>query len=99
MIETYRSTAKLSKDSLCFKCLLDSKLYKLAESQLSEEQHGFRKKHSTVGQLLVRIKRLFEALVSGEEVFTLYTDFCKTFDRVNFNLLSTKLRSFGIGGC
>ena len=99
MIENYRPIASLSKLSLCFERLLYSQLYNIIEPQLSNKQHGFRKKHSTAGQLLIHFIIFFEARDNGDEMFTLYLAFCKAFDRVNFNLLITKLRSFGIDGC
>ena len=46
----------------------------------------------------MHLKLLHDSLDIGEEVFTLYLDFCKAFDKVNHYLLIEKLKNFGIGG-
>ena len=56
------------------------------------------KNRSTTSQLLLQLKLLHDSLDIGEEVFTLYLDFCKAFDKVNHYLLIEKLKNFGIGG-
>ena len=56
------------------------------------------KNRSTTSQLLLHLKLLHDSLDIGEEVFTLYLDFCKAFDKVNHYLLIEKLKNFGIGG-
>ena len=56
------------------------------------------KNRSTTIQLLSHLKLLHDSLDIGEEVFTLYLDFCKAFDKVNHYLLIEKLKNFGIGG-
>ena len=52
----------------------------------------------TTSQLLLHLKLLHDSLDIGEEVFTLYLDFCKAFDKVNHYLLIEKLKNFCIGG-
>ena len=56
------------------------------------------KNRSTTSQLLLHLKLLHDSFDIGEEIFTLYLDFCKAFDKVNHYLLLGKLKSFGIGG-
>ena len=55
------------------------------------------KKRSTTSQLLLHLKLLHDSLEIDEEVFKLYLDFCKAFDKVNHYLLIEKLKNFGIG--
>ena len=56
------------------------------------------KNRSTTSQLLLHLKLLHDSLDIGEEVSTLYVDFCKAFDKVNHYLLIEKVKSFGFGG-
>ena len=53
---------------------------------------------STTSQLLLHLKLLHDSLDIGEEVFTVYLDFCKAFDKVNHHMLIEKIKNFGIGG-
>ena len=55
------------------------------------------KNSSKTSQLLLHLKLLQDSLDIGEEVFTLYFDFCKAFDKVNQYLLIENLKNFGIG--
>ena len=56
------------------------------------------KNRSTTSQLVLHLKLLHDSLDIGEEVFTLYLDFWKAFDKVNQYLLIEDLKNFGIGG-
>ena len=50
------------------------------------------KDRSTTSQLLLHLKLLHDSLEIGEEVFTLYLDFCNAFDKVNHYLLIEKIK-------
>ena len=56
------------------------------------------KNRSTTSQLLLHLKLLHDSLDIGVDVFTIYLDFCKAFDKVNHYLLIEKLKNFGIRG-
>ena len=98
IISNYRPVASLSRLSLSFERLLFKHLYKFIAPKINSSQHGFMKNRSTTSQLLLHLKLLHDSLDIGEEVFTLYLDFCKAFDKVNHYLLIENLKNFGIGG-
>ena len=98
IISNYRPVASLSRLSLSFERLLFKHLYKFIAPKINSSQHGFMKNRSTTSQLLLHLKLLHDSLDICEEVFTLYLDFCKAFDKVNHYLLIEKLKKFGIGG-
>ena len=98
IISNYRPVANLSRLPLSFERLLFKHLYKFIAPKINSSQHGFMKNRSTTSQLLLHLKLLNDTLDIGEEVFTLYLDFCKAFDKVNHYLLIEKLKNFGIGG-
>ena len=97
-IENYRLVASRSKLSLCLERLLFSKLCPIMESQIFNNQHGFLKRKSTLTQLHVRLKLLQDAFENRKDIYTLYLDFLKAFDRVCLQIILKKLRTFGIGG-
>ena len=94
----YRPVANLSRLSLSFERLLFKHLYEFIAPKTNSSQHGFMKNRSTTSQLLLHLKLLNDSVEIGEEVFTLYLDFCKAFDKANHYLLIEKLKKFGIGG-
>ena len=98
IISNYRPVANLSRLSLSFERLLSKHLYKFIAPKIYSSQHGFMKNRSTNSQLLLHLKLLHDSFDIGEEVFTLYLDFCKAFGKVNHYLLIEKLKNFGIGG-
>ena len=98
IISNYRPVANLSRLSLSFERLLFKHLYKFIAPKINSSQHGFMKNRSTTSQLQLHLKLLQDSLDIGEEVFTLYLDFCKAFDKVNHYLLIAKLKNFGNGG-
>ena len=97
-IENYRPVASLSELSLCFERLVFSKLYPVVDFQIFNNQHGFLKRKSTSTQLLVHLKLLQDAFEIREDIYTLYLDFSKAFDRVCHHILLKELRTFAIGG-
>ena len=65
---------------------------------LSSQQHGFRKKRSTVTQLLRYMEKICNAV--GEEVNfdTVYLDFAKAFDKANYGIAPHRMKEVGIDG-
>ena len=98
IISNYRPVANHSGLSLSFERLLFKHLYKFIAPKINSSQHGFMKNRSTTSQLLLHLKLLHDSFDISEEVFTLYLDICKAFDKVNLYLLIEKLKNFGIGG-
>jgi len=98
--ENYRP---ISVTCLCCRLmerLIRDALVKHMESNnlISNVQHGFRKKHSCVTQLLECIEDWTEAYDNGHEVDIIYLDFRAAFDKVPHKRLIEKLKGYGITG-
>lgn len=65
---------------------------------LSEFQHGFRKQHSCVTQLLECIEDWTETIDNGHKANIIYLDFREAYDKVPHKRLLTKLWDYGIRG-
>ena len=63
---------------------------------MSEDQFGFRRKHSTVDQLILNYNDITRAVDDGEMVDLIFFDFSKAFDKVCHLLLLLKLSNIGI---
>ena len=72
----------------------------MEERLLSPNQSGFRPSDSSVNQSLVIIHEIFEAFDCNPllEVRSVFLDISKAFDKVWYNDLLYKLKSFGISG-
>ena len=65
---------------------------------LRNSQNGFRKKHTTVGQI-VALRRLLEGVRTNNLSCVLtFIDFKKAFDTINHKILLSKLSFYGIRG-
>ena len=67
-------------------------------TNLTRNQHGFRKHRSCLTQLIDHVDTIFNTLNSGEEVDVIYLDYAKAFDKVDHNILLAKMRKYGIKG-
>ena len=97
-IKCYRPISILSKLSLVFERVLYNKLYPFVAERLSRYQFGFIRKRSCQVQLLLYLHDIVKALDTNDQVFAVYLDFSKAFDKVPHHILLQKLRNFGIGG-
>ena len=61
-------------------------------------QHGFRQGRSCLSQLLSHYDSILSKLEEGKEVDVIYLDFSKAFDKVDHEILLSKLKSIGIRG-
>ena len=95
-VENYRPIAKLPTIAKFFESLVNKKLTLLIEKYIVHQQHGFRKKKSTVTNLSEFVTYALKGINAGSQIDVLYTDFAKAFDRVNHNILITKLHSYNI---
>ena len=69
-----------------------------SNSYFNDNQHGFRKGRSCLSELLAHYEEVSEYLQNNEGVDTVYLDFAKAFDKVDFYILLNKLKCLGIGG-
>ena len=65
---------------------------------INPRQHGFIQGRSTQTQLLDHFCRIYEALEEDARMDTVYLDFAKAFDKVDHNILMTKLAENKIKG-
>ena len=99
-IENYRPISILPLFSKIFEKIVHKRLYDYLTKtgMLSETQFGFRKGHSTsdaVHSLCDIVNRCFER---GEIPLTVFIDFRKAFDTVDFKILLKRLQSLGVRG-
>lgn len=97
-IRNYRPVSILS----LFPKILERLLCPLITSHLSKIisnfQHGFSARRSTVTNLLGYVSDLAYGVDKRTEIDSIYTDFSSAFDRVNHNILLCKLKLYGIHG-
>ena len=65
---------------------------------LNQGQHGFRSERSCLTQLIDHYHRVLHQCETGANVDVIYLDFAKAFDKVDHNILLSKIRNMGIGG-
>ena len=66
---------------------------------LNDSQHGFRRGRSCISQLIAHFENIIDQLEKGYNVNVVYLDFCKAFDKLDFNnTLLSKLKQIGITG-
>lgn len=67
-----------------------------ANNILTPFQHGFRKRLSTLTQLVTTIHELASSLDKAEQIDVIFLDFSKAFDRVPHSKLILKLQKIGL---
>ena len=78
--------------------IVDSHVMKHLDSHriLTDVQHGFRTKRSTVTQLITTIHDIAKTLQDSKSVHAAILDFSKAFDKVPHQRLLRKLEYYGI---
>ena len=94
--ENYRPISVLPLDSKIFERIICKHLTTFFDNILSKYQCGFRKDHGTQHYLLVMLEEWKKALDNKEGFGALLTDFSKTFDYLNHELLLAKLHAYGL---
>ena len=94
-IENFRPISILSSFSLVFEQLIYDQIYQHVFNLISTSQHGFLKSKSTATNLLTLTEEIFAAFDCREQVDVIYLDFEKAFDKVNHDVLLSKLSRFG----
>lgn len=98
-VRNYRPIAKLSVLPKLFEKLLMERIYPHLSSLVTPLQHGFIKHRSVLTNLIVYEQYIIDSIESGaRQVDSIYTDLAKAFDRVNHELLISKLKAYGITG-
>lgn len=97
LVTNYRPVCLLNTVSLVFeRCILEM-IKSSITSQLTENQHGFVQGKSTTKNLTRYVEFVSDSIDKVYEVHAIYTDFSKTFDTVNHEILLKKLKKFGLG--
>ncbi|KAG8258407.1 hypothetical protein J6590_108419 [Homalodisca vitripennis] len=65
---------------------------------LTDNQHGFLKKKSTVTAIIQLVEYIIDQIESCNTVTSLFLDFSKAFDCIDHDLLLNKLQHLGING-
>ena len=65
---------------------------------LIEQSSGFKRKDSTVNQLLKIVHQIYQDINSGKDTCLVFLDVSKAFDKVWYKGLLFKLRQLGIAG-
>ena len=94
-VDEYRPIAIMSSPGKVFENILHKYIYAQVDKYLCNEQHGFRAKRSVNTNLLTLVDFISKSLDCGGQVDVLYFDFRKAFDRVNNDILLTKLCAIG----
>ena len=97
-VKNYRPVSILNVIPKLFENILTEYITPALGALIIDEQFGFMCRKSTELNLLSYVDYLLQALESGMEVHSIYTDFSKAFDRVNHELLLSKLKTAGVGG-
>jgi hypothetical protein len=99
-INNYRPIANLCSTSKIFEKLILRRIMEIQDEEgvdlTGEDQHGFKKKHSTASLSLKLQSQIARALDSGSYAMTASLDLSSAFDLVNTNLLIKRLRIIGL---
>ncbi|XP_039452888.2 uncharacterized protein LOC120431830 [Culex pipiens pallens] len=88
--ENYRPISILSCLPNVFEVLIHEGMYAAAQIVISEFQHGFVKKRSTVSNLMAYVSALNKNLEKFKQIDAIYFDFAKAFDKVPHTLIIAK---------
>ena len=96
----YRPISLLTSLSKILEKLIYSRTMKflLDCNILTDNQFGFRQKHSTTHALLMFLDKVAHAIDNMSHTVGIFLDFSKAFDTINHNILLNKLSHYGIRG-
>ena len=96
----YRPIALTSHLIKIFEKVVRNNITKYLEDNhlFNTSQHGFRRRHSCLSQLLNHFENIISRLEELNNVDVIYLDFAKAFDKVDHSILMEKLRILGIQG-
>lgn len=95
-IKNYRPICIINTIPKIFENLVTKYLSSLLSPEIINQQFGFCANRNTELNLLTYSHSILQALESGAEVHSIYTDFSKAFDKVPHSILLEKLKTLGI---
>ncbi|KAF8570763.1 hypothetical protein P879_02674 [Paragonimus westermani] len=97
-VSNYKPVTLLPVISKVLERLVANELTKHLEGNdiLSIAQHGFRKSHSCLSNLLLTLDDWMLAIDNGNPIHACYLDMSKAFDRVNHSILLQKPKQHGV---
>lgn len=96
IVNNYRPISLLNCIAKLYEFVLYDKIYEHVKNIISPKQHGFFRHRSIETNLATYVNKIQLAFEAGEQVDTIYTDFAKAFDKVNHDILLSKLLLFGL---
>ena len=93
-IENDRPISLLPKLSLVFEKILFAFLYDSIKSLISPKQFGFQSRKSAVLQLIDYLETVRNT--KSMNLYTVYMDYAKAFDKVPHTILISKCKKFGL---
>ena len=99
-LSNYRPISILPLFSKIFEKLIHVRLTSFFDTNnvLSENQFGFRRKHSTVHALNTAISSITKSMNDKSYSIGIFIDFSKAFDTIKHDILLSKLEHYGIRG-
>ena len=94
----YRPVALTSHIIKIFERIVREKIVDYLERNgiISCIQHGFRRGHSCLSELLDHIDEILAGFTDSKDTDVIYLDYAKAFDKVDHRLLIMKLKRYGI---
>lgn len=95
-VENYRPIAKISTIPKVLESIIYDKISPILSPLISDNQHGFTIKKSTTSNLLSFVQHVNYILEQGLQFDCCQTDYSSAFDKININILCSKLQAYGI---
>ncbi|XP_062714186.1 uncharacterized protein LOC134290967 [Aedes albopictus] len=96
VVDNYRPISILNCLAKVLEGLLHDLVYPVVQPAISNFQHGFVKKRSTISNLMAFTSTATNTIEKRHQVDTIYVDFSKAFDKVPHDLAVAKLSRLGL---